>query len=136
MNCQFYGEKGDIFLLPSEPFLISDAIDPNIFGMHTEQRFMLINRDYLKSMLSFTTFNGRSVNMKLFREQKSVNSNSAHVYVHKTTVLQPQSYSLFKSKLKNKNIDINSETLLVLNSIDDQNISTTDLMFVKSKRYI
>ena len=36
MNCQFYDEKGDIFLLPSKPFLISDAIDSNIFGMHTE----------------------------------------------------------------------------------------------------
>ena len=36
INCQFYDEKGDIFLLPSEPFLISDAIDSNIFGMHTE----------------------------------------------------------------------------------------------------
>ena len=95
--------------------------------MHTEQRFMQITRDYSNSMLSFTTPQGQRVNMKFFCEKKSETVNSAHVYVHKATILQPQSYSLVKSTLRNKRV--NSEKLMVLNGIEDINFATPDLVF-------
>ena len=106
IDCRFRDEHGEVFILPNEPFLISSAIESNIFGMHTEHRFVTINRDYSKSILSFTTHNGREINMRFYNEKKSSVVNSAHVYVHKTTVLQPQSISLVKSKLRNKQLNI------------------------------
>ena len=106
-------------------FLISDAIDTNIFGMHSEERFKVISRDNSKGVLSFTTINGSQVNMRFFCEKKS-DVNCGHVFVHKATVLQPQSLSLVKSKLKNKKID--NESLMVLNGIEDFSIKTSDLL--------
>ena len=73
-------------MLENEPLLVSHAIDKNIFGMHTEQRFKKICRDYSNSTLSFTTINGREINLKFFNEGNK-NVNCGHVYVHKSTVL-------------------------------------------------
>ena len=125
MNCQFFDDNGEVFVLTDEPFLISDAIDTNIFGMHSEERFKVISRDNSKGVLSFTTINGSQVNMRFFCEKKS-DVNCGHVFVHKATVLQPQSLSLVKSKLKNKKID--NESLMVLNGIEDFSIKTSDLL--------
>ena len=34
---RFRDENGELFILPNEPFLISSAIESNIFGMHSDR---------------------------------------------------------------------------------------------------
>ena len=46
LNCQFYDETGETFCLPHEPFMVSAAIDGNLFGMNTERRFRAVKREH------------------------------------------------------------------------------------------
>ena len=117
-----------------EPFIVSSAIDSNIFGMHTEQRFVKISRDYSNDTLAFTTRNGSDITMKFYCERKFKDNNCAHVYVQKATILKPQAISLVESKLKDKRV--NSKSLMVLNASVDMNVETSDLLLsdLSSKR--
>ena len=85
LTCRFRDVMGKFFDLTHEPCLVSSVIDTNIFGMHTEQRFQLINRNHEQSTL---TYEGKDISMKYFREKHPVTS-SAYVRVMKATVLAP-----------------------------------------------
>lgn len=126
LTCQFYDVAGNVFNLANEPFLVSEAIDTNIFGMHTEQRFRTIRRDHVDGLMTFSTYKGDEINVKFFREKHAINSNLSYVRVMKVTIVQPRSYSFVKSKVVNPATN-KGETLL-FNGAKDNNFLIPDLI--------
>ena len=126
ITCQFYDVMGNVFKLANEPCLVSEAIDTNIFGMHTEQRFKSIKRDHEDGIMTFSAYNGDEIKINFFREKQSLNSNLAYVRVMKATIVEPSSYSFIKSKVVNPSK--NKGEVMLFNGANDINYSIPDLL--------
>ena len=125
LTFKFRDVMGNIFELTDEPCLVSDAIDMNIFGMHTEQRFKSINRDHSKSTMTFTTNGGKEIKLKFFREKKI--TSSAYVKVSKATLLQPKGGSMIKNKIMNSSKKISGKNQGI-GRIDEKDDRDDDIM--------
>ena len=62
--------NGITFDLKDEPVFVSKAIDTNIFGISTEERFRSVKRDNEQLRMTFTTKGGADVIVKFFRERQ------------------------------------------------------------------
>ena len=122
----FIDVSGGVYLLRDEPILVSSAIDSNLLGNNTHERFKRVTRDNERSLMKFVTSDGKDITLQFYREKDNAPLMSSFVHVKKSTVIAPQSYSFIKEKLSN--INVKSGLPYIITGVGDTNYEAPDLL--------
>ena len=100
LNIDFYRPDGSYYTVPYESVLVSSEITQPIFGIHTEYKFRLVERNHeTKELILHPKDTTKAITLTYLLEQKS-GVNSAFIQVAKTNIIKDNELSFIERKVK------------------------------------